>query len=172
MKVVHEIYDLEVGDKIYRHKLKKKLQNHYKEKISFVAPKGKAAEVLIPSDCLDDSFLNYCATKSIQAAANYLRDEILNKFKDLPELDWPPSLEQLSDSARTPPASLHTFLDILISQSNHHLIPSANIACIVESLAQDITSAVTRGKYIQPKQLLLGQGLHNLTGSRKVRHCS
>ena len=168
MKVVHEIYDLEVGDKRYRHKLKKRLQNHYKEKISFVTPKGKAAEVLIPSDCLDGSFLNYCATKSIQAAANYLRDEILNKFKDLPELDWPPSLEQLSDSARTPPESLHTFLDILINQSNHHLIPSANIARIVESLAQDITSAVTRGKYIQPKQFLLGQGLHNLTGSRKV----
>ena len=51
------------------------------------------------SDCLDGSFLNYCATKSIQAAANYLRDKILNKFKDLPELDWPPSLEQLSNSA-------------------------------------------------------------------------
>ena len=30
MKVVHEIYDLEVGDKRYRHKFKKRLQNHYK----------------------------------------------------------------------------------------------------------------------------------------------
>ena len=38
MKVVHEIYDLEVGDKRYRQKLKKRLQNHYKEKISFVIP--------------------------------------------------------------------------------------------------------------------------------------
>ena len=90
MKFVHEICDLEVGDKRYRHKLKKRLQNHYKEKISFVTPKGKAAEILIPSDCLDGSFLNYCATKSIQAAANYLREEIFNTFEDLPELDWPP----------------------------------------------------------------------------------
>ena len=34
--------------------------------------------------------------------------------------------------------------------------------------AQDTTSAVSRGKKIQYKQLTLGQGLHNLTGSRKV----
>ena len=38
----------------------------------------------------------------------------------------------------------------------------------MESIGQDITSAVTRGKYIQQKHFLLGQGLRNFTGSRKV----
>ena len=45
---------------------------------------------------------------------------------------------------------------------------STNLACLVESFAQDIASAVTRGKCMLRKHFLLGQSLHNLTGSRKV----
>ena len=56
----------------------------------------------------------------------------------------------------------------MINQENHHAVPSTNLARLVEFFAQDIGSAVTHGKYMQRKHLLLGQSLHNLTGSRKV----
>ena len=50
----------------------------------------------------------------------------------------------------------------------HRKSPSENLVRLVNSFTQDMTSAVSRGKKIQYKQLILGQGLHNLTGSRKV----
>ena len=133
-----------------------------------MTPKSKTAEIIIPSDCLDGTFLNHCQTKNLQTTANNLRNEILNNYKDLPEIKWPPSLQELSNPKRKPPQSLYTFLEMLINQGNHHKVPPTNLARLVDSFAQDITSAVTRGKYIQQKHFLLGQGLHNLTGSRKV----
>ena len=56
MKVLHEIYGLTIGDTRYRNRLKKRLQEHFKEKISFVTPKTKTAEIIIPCDCLDGNF--------------------------------------------------------------------------------------------------------------------
>ena len=56
----------------------------------------------------------------------------------------------------------------MINQENHHGVPSINLARLVESFAQDMASAVTRGKYMQRKHFLLGQRVHNLPGSRKV----
>ena len=61
-----------------------------------------------------------------------------------------------------------TFLETLIYPEGHRKSLSPNLARIVSSFAQDITGAVTRGKQIQNKQILLGLGLHSLTGSRKV----
>ena len=109
----------------------------------------------------DGTFLKHCQTKSLQTTANNLRNEILNNYKDLPEIKWPPSLQELSNSKRKPPQSLYTFLEMLINQGNHHKVPPTNLARLVDSFAQDITSAVTRGKYIQQKHFLLGQGLHS-----------
>lgn len=43
-----------------------------------------------------------------------------------------------------------------------------NILRLVESYAYDIVQWVTRGPAIQKKHFLLGQGLHNLSGSRKL----
>ena len=56
----------------------------------------------------------------------------------------------------------------MIDQGNHHAVPPTNLTRLVDLFAQDITFAVTRGKHMQEKHFLLGQGLHNLTGSRKV----
>ena len=50
----------------------------------------------------------------------------------------------------------------------HRKSPPENLVRLVNSFAQDITPAVSRRKKIQYKQLILRQGLHNLTGSRKV----
>lgn len=68
----------------------------------------------------------------------------------------------------SPTRSLYTFLETVIDQGNHHAAPSTKLVRLIKSFAQDITSLVTRGKYIQRKHFLLGQSLHNLAGSRKV----
>ena len=70
-----------------------RLKNHLKEQISFETPKYKTAEIVIPTESLYGVVLRHCPTRTVKTAANYLRDEILNAFKDLPELKWPPSLE-------------------------------------------------------------------------------
>ena len=61
-----------------------------------------------------------------------------------------------------------TFLETLIYLEGHRKYPSPNLARIVNSFPQDITGAVTRGKQIQKKQILLGLGLHSLAGTKKV----
>ena len=88
-------------------------------------------------------------------------------FKDLPEVTWPPSLQELPDPNRCPPQSLYTFLGSLMDRG---AVPPNNLTCLVDSFAQDIMFVVTRGKHMQQKHFLLGQGLHNLTGSTNRAH--
>ena len=168
MKVIHNIYELGVDDSRYTSKLKQRLQNHFKDRTSFLTPKEKACDIVIPKSCLDASAVHYDITKTVEAAATHIREEILKKTEDLPEVNWPPSIEKLSDPDRTPVKSFIKFLESLIYLEGHRKSPSPNLARIVNSFAQDITGAVTRGKQIQKKQILLGLGLHSLTGSRKV----
>ena len=168
MNILHEIYGLEVGDNRYRNKLKVRLKDDFKEKISFVAVSHETAEVVIPSYFLDGAFLNDSRVTTIKNAAKYLREEIKNTFKSLPEVKWPPSIQELSDSSRSLPRSIYAFLETLINEGNHLSVPLPNISRVIDSIVQDIASAVTRGKYMQQKHFLLGQGLHNHTGSRKV----
>ena len=168
MNVIHKICDLGVDDSRYRNKLKKRLQNYFKERISFIKPTTKACEVVIPTACIDASAINHNKMSTVQAAANYIRGDILNKLESLPIIEWPPSMEQLSNPDHSPAESLCKFLETVIYLERHRKSPSENLVLLVNSFTQDMTSAVSRGKKIQYKQLILGQGLHNLTGSRKV----
>ena len=97
-----------------------------------------------------------------------MREDILNKLESLLITEWPPSIEQLSNSDHSTAESLCKFLKTVIYLERHLKSLCENLVHLVNSFAQDITSAVSRGKKIQYKQLILGQGLHNLTGSRKV----
>ena len=146
MKVVHNIYELGVDNSRYRSKLKQRLQNHFKDKRT---PKEKACDIVIPKSCLDSSTVDYDITKTVKVAATHIREKILKKNEDLPEVNWPPSIEELSDPDRTPVNSLIRFL------GGHRKSPSPNLARIVNSFAQGITGAVTREKQMQKKQFLL-----------------
>lgn len=42
--------------------------------------------------------------------AQYIRDDILDQAKHLPELTWPPTLEELNQVERNPPKSLPILL--------------------------------------------------------------
>ena len=125
-------------------------------------------EIVILTACRDTSAINHDKMSTVQAAANYIREGIYNKLESLPITEQPPSIEQLSSPDHSPAESLCNFLEIAIYVEGHPKSPSENLVRRVNLFAQDTTSAVSRGKKIQYKQLILGQGLHNLTGSRKV----
>ena len=144
------------------------MQNYFKERISFIKPTAKACEIVIPTACVDASAINHNEMSTVQAAANYIGEGILNKLESLPISEWPPSIEQLSNPDHLPAESLCKFLETVIYLNGHRKSPSENLVHLLNSFAQDITSAVSRDTKIQYKQLILGQGLHNLTGSRKV----
>ena len=179
MNVIHKIYNREVNDSRHRNKLKKRLQqNYFKERIYFIKPTTKACEIVIPTACIDASAVNHNKMSAAQVAANYRRQDILNKLESLPITEWPPSIEQPSNPDHSPAESLCKFLETVIYLEGHRKSPSENLVRLMNSFALDITSVVSRGKKIQYKQLKLGQGLHNLIGSRtfidilhKLGHC-
>ena len=100
------------------------------------------------------------------AAAEYLRQVILDYSEQLPELHWPPTVEELTAEERNPPPLLVMFLQELLKKSNKHTL--IRITRLIDSYAADLIYGVTRGKVITAKHFLLALGLHNLTGMRKV----
>ena len=62
--------------------------------------------------------------------ADYLQNEILSNNDNLPELNWPPTINELASQERNPPESLITFLTHLL-RSEKHLLTSENLCCSV-----------------------------------------
>ena len=123
---------------------------------------------MVCTACLDGTFTTSTPEDNVKTAASIIQKDIMNKFKDLPDINWPPTSEQLSNPSRKPPESLYTFLKSLLHYDNHHADLSSNLNRLMESFAQDLVSGVTRVNVVQSKHFLLGLGLHNLTGGRKV----
>ena len=90
----------------------------------------------------------------------------MNKFENVTE-SWPPTNDELKSESRKPPTSVYLFLSELMRQDSKGEL-STQASRTVESFACDIVHSVTRGKVLQRKHVLLGLGLHNLTGSRKI----
>ena len=61
--------------------------------------------------------------------------------------------------------SVTTFLIKLLHGSSH-LSPREEVKRYVSSFAQDLVDAVSRGKFMTVKHILLGSGLHSLTGQK------
>ena len=71
MNVIHKIHNLGVDESRYRDKLKKRLQNYFKERISFIKATTKACEIVILAACIDASAINRNKMSTVQTAANY-----------------------------------------------------------------------------------------------------
>ena len=85
--------------------------------------------------------------------------------KAVPDCVWPPTAEALTAENRQPPDSVTTFLIKLLHGSSHHS-PGEKVMHYVSSFAQDLVHAVSRGKFMTAKHILLGTGLHSLTGQK------
>ena len=79
-----------------------------------------------------------------------------------------PSAEQLNSEVFRPPTNLLKLIETILTTSTNRASRSKKIGRLTKSVSQDVVFNCLQGKVLQPKHLLLGLGLHNLTGSRKV----
>ena len=79
-----------------------------------------------------------------------------------------PSAEQLNSEVFRPPTNLLKLIETILTTSTNRASRSKKIGRLTKSISQDIVFNCLQGKVLQPKHLLLGLGLHNLTGSQKV----
>ena len=79
------------------------------------------------------------------------KNSILEKFKSVEELNWPPTAEELSSDKRKPPDEVFVFLKELLTVDSKKRELCENVERLIESYANDFVHAVTRGKVILKK---------------------
>ena len=169
IKVLHGIYGGDVNDTRYRAKLKKLILAEFPETLIFFQPQHNVPEVVISVDAaLNEGLQSANKYECIRRASEFLKHDILEFAKQLPDLSWPPTIDELVSNERNPPESLVTFLQNLLKERDHSVWRSNSIPRLIDSYAADLVSGVTRGKVMTAKHFLLALGLHNLSGSRKV----
>ena len=112
MKHLHNLYDLATGDSRYINKLKERIKKEYKHQLLFLDPGVGRSEAAIAADCLDGKSLT--ESNVVVSAANIIKNSILEKFKSVEELNWPPTAEELSSDKRKPPDEVFVFLKKLV----------------------------------------------------------
>ena len=95
-----------------------------------------------------------------------MRNDIIDYAKELPPLNWPPSVDELLSDERKPPESVISFLTHLLRSEKHKTGESINR--LIESYSADLVHRVTRGGVITAKHFLLALGLHSQTGQKTV----
>lgn len=165
MSLIHEIYGIHIQDTRYRNKLKSRIQSYFPEKLFFVSVSKTIPEVVISKDGINSHTLLNNPDIIIKEAAELLRSDILDYANNIPELKWPPYIEDLKSEDMKPPQSLLLFLSQLLKANDHS--ESYTVKRLVESYSSDLIHGVTRGKVITAKHFLLGLGLHNITGQKK-----
>ena len=85
-----------------------------------------------------------------------MKEDILNKYDELQDINWPQTSEKLQEDSQTPPRSLCIFLETLIKYDDHSITEKQ--ARLISSITQDIVFAVRRGKAMQGKHFLLALG--------------
>ena len=93
-----------------------------------------------------------------------LRQDILEYAKNIPDLKWPSTVEDLSSDVRKPPKSLESLMSYLLKNKDHRNCHTVNR--LIQSYCSDLIHGVTRGEAITAKYFLLGLGLHNMTGQK------
>ena len=168
IKLLTELYGFDKEDSRLRNKVKKKLEKEFGDRICFVSTSYHEAEVVINRRVFEDtslsSFVKGNEVFILKEAATVLRKDITEFIATAPDLVWPPTVEALTAEARQPPDSLITFLINLLHSSHHS--PGEDVMRYVSSFAQDVVHAVSRGQFLTAKHILLGAGLHSLTGQK------
>ena len=165
MSVLHDLYELHSGDTRYRSKLKNRIQSAYQKKLLFLRLDQKMAGVVVSSEGVKSHYVLNDHDQIIKQAADYLRNDILEYAERIPELTWPPCLDELNSQERFPPDCLTAFITHLLTGSDQQ--NSESVDQLIQSYASDLIYGVTRGNVITSKHFLLGLGLHNMTGQKK-----
>lgn len=168
MEHLHSLFQLGEGDSRYTFKLKERLKKEFGEKITFLHRTGREESDVVMGTNHIDSFISCTDTQTIQNAAELIAREVKEKFRNKPDITWPPSSEELAKEEWKAPPSIITFLTALFNSGNNFKYLSNLQTKLIGSIASDLVYGLTGGKTLQLKHFLLALGLHDLTGSRKV----
>ena len=144
------------------------MKSEFGDQISFLLSKDKKPEVVVTTTSLTSTSFYHDPDRIISKAAKIIRTEIQDKFRDNLQPAWPPSAEQLNSEVFRPLTNLLKLIETILTTSTNRASRSEKIGRLTKSISQHIVFDCLQGKVLQPKHLLLGLGLHNLTGSRKV----
>ena len=161
MRILHDLYGLSTEDTRYHSKLKARIQSEFTDKLHFVFINETTPEVVISTESIKSHVLFNDKEHLLNQAAEYLRADIEEHAKNLPELSWPINIDELDSENRNLPESVTSFLTQLLRNKDH---PNREaLTHLIESYTSDLIHGVTRGKVITTKHFLLGLGLHNIT---------
>jgi len=113
-----------------------------------------------------DSFWCHIWKQILSEAAAILRRQIKQAHSSASDMPWPPTAEYLESHTVTLTAFTN-FLSKVISGKSSSCV-TERTARLSNSIAEDICSATTNGRWTMPKHLLLGMSLRHLTGSADV----
>ena len=103
---------------------------------------------LINTDAINSHTIFNDREHLLLQAAECLREDILDHAQSIPNLSWPPSIDDVSSDERKRPESLGSFLRQLLMN-----MPKRDTANrLIQSYSSDLIHGVTRGKTITAKR--------------------
>ena len=148
-------------------KLKNKLLKQYGTSLQFWLPHAACKSELVFSSHIDlgeavEVAFDACSSETavLDKAASILSAHITSSFRQAPKLPWPPSPSDVQTVS--PPSILLEFVGKVIGGR------SSRKDVVAQSISQDLCYAVTGGRWVMPKQVMLGMSVRHLTGSAEL----
>ena len=110
VRILHDLYGLSTDDTKYCSKLKARIQSEFTDKLHFVFINETTPEVVTSTESIKSHVLFNDKEHLLNQAAEYLRADIEEHTKNLPELSWPINIDELDSENRNPPAPVTSFL--------------------------------------------------------------
>jgi len=166
LRELEGIYGLNCDDRRYSYYLKQLIGSKFHEKLVFLSPNiFKGSDFVASMETVRGT--SHIRKQTIEKAASYIREDIISFMDQLPDLQWPPTMEQLASEERKPPQSVRIFLQKLLKSPNQRN-DNETVSRLIESLSQDFIHGVTMGRTLTEKHFLMSLVIHNLTGQKNA----
>ena len=156
------IYGLDGEDKRNRGKVKAKLMTDFPGQLAYLTLHYHSPQVVTASNSLAKVELSN--EKILQKASKILRSEIDECISTAKTMTCPPTIDALSE--RTIPANVRSFIQSVLSDGHHEISETAKRKA--NAIAEDIVFAASNSTFLLKKPVLLGIGVHNLTGQAQL----
>lgn len=120
-------------------------------------------DTVVKNMYLKDELQSLKNETDINQAIKSSAHQIHEKIKEMPKMPWPPQPDELDANYISLPEHLILFLNVLFQGDESN--PSSKFQRLVQSVGQDIVYAVSCGRIIPAKHILLPWGVKSLTGN-------
>lgn len=123
MKVLKHVYGGDSEDKLYRNKLKQKIQNEFLRVLQFVQLSTVCAEIVFSKSIFDNTEMpQFEPQPNIVSVAKQLREDMICFCNTVPEDKWLPKFESVTAESRDPLDSVKLFLKNLLTTEKSRTI--------------------------------------------------